>query len=615
MQNFISTQKRGVARWGRGAGAALTAAAGLTVLAATGAFAGPSGQGSVQGQAPSHAQGDWAETAFRGHVDVAEGAAADAETLTGVVFDDRNHNSTQDRGERGIKGVKVSNGREVVTTDAHGAYELPAYENMTAFVTQPSGWQVPVDEDNVAQFHYNHLPEGTPEDLDFGGIAPTGALPEAVNFPLVKARATGGKQQSCVIGGDIQTYTEQEVEFAREGAFTDLAARTDYTGCGALFIGDVVGDDLSLYGKTRELAGMLNGPARFLPGNHDLDFDAVSNEHSFDTFREQLAPEYYSYDVGNAHVIALNTVDYQAGSSYNGALDERQLEWLRNDLANTPEDKLVVLGAHIPLLDFADSSASRHQVDQVAEIFEMLEGREAVALGGHTHSIENMRAGDSLAGWNELFGVKELPFTHITAGAISGDWFSGADTGNGYPEAIQRDGGRPGVLTLDIKDTDVVERFTVRGEDDDFQMALGLNTPTYRDWYAANLDNAGQAEEFAAPATVTGDDLAGTTWLTTNFWMGSTGSTVEVELNGETTEAVRTQPMQGEDVHVGAEYSDPVAVQEQLVHGGSLADRTMHLWRFELPEDLAAGEHTATVTATDVHGREFTEDITFTIAR
>jgi len=26
----------------------------------------------------------------------------------------------------------------------------------------------------------------------------------------------------------------------------------------------------------------------------------------------------------------------------------------------------------------------------------------------------------------------------------------------------------------------------------------------------------------------------------------------------------------------------------------------MHLWRLQLPTDLAAGEHTATVTATDV---------------
>ena len=90
-----------------------------------------------------------------------------------------------------------------------------------------------------------------------------------------------------------------------------------------------------------------------------------------------------------------------------------------------PKNQLIVLAAHIPLLDFADQGSSKHQVEQVKEIYKILEGREVVALGGHTHSIENLREGDSMAGWTELFGVDALPFTHITAGAISGDWYSG----------------------------------------------------------------------------------------------------------------------------------------------------------------------------------------------
>ena len=41
---------------------------------------------------------------------------------------------------------------------------------------------------------------------------------------------------------------------------------------------------------------------------------------------------------------------------------------------------------------------------------------------------------------------------------------------------------------------------------------------------------------------------------------------------------------------------------------------SLHLWRLELPTDLAAGEHTATVTATDVYGRTFMETLTFQTA-
>ncbi|GAB3520936.1 calcineurin-like phosphoesterase C-terminal domain-containing protein [Arthrobacter monumenti] len=560
------------------------------------------------------ADGDWPATAYRGGVDVVEGPDDDQQTLDGTVFDDKDRDSVQDPNERGIGGVTVSNGRGTVTTDSQGRYELPAFENMTVFVTQPRGYQVPVDGDNVAQFFYHHLPEGSP-DLSYGGIAPTGPLPDAVNFPLAKSSLTQSPEQHCLIGGDIQTYTQEQVGFAARGAFTDLAARTDYAGCGALFIGDVVGDNLSLYPQTRELTSMLNGPARFLPGNHDMDLDAASSEHAFDTFRAKLGPEYYSYNAGKAHVVALNTVDYpMPGGGYNGAVGEKQLEWLRNDIAQVPENRLIVLATHIPLLDFADQGMAQHQVDQVKEIYEILEGREVVALGGHTHSIENLREGDSLAGWSELFGVEGLPFTHITAGAISGDWYSGRMLPEGYPKAVQRDGALPGVLTLDIMNTEFQERFTVRGQDESLQMALGLNTPRYRAWYAENIDNQGSAPEFTDPLTVSQEALANDTWLTTNFWMGSTGSTVQVEIDDAgITEAVRTQKMQGEGQLIGAEWSDPVAIQEQLVHGGGPADRMMHLWRLELPNDLAVGEHTAEVTATDVYGREYTDTVTFEV--
>ncbi|AGF72439.1 calcineurin-like phosphoesterase C-terminal domain-containing protein [Corynebacterium halotolerans] len=556
----------------------------------------------------------WEETAYRGSVEVVD-EQDDENTLEGVVFEDTNKNSQRDEGEPGIPGVSVSNGRTIVTTDAEGRYELQVDDNTTVFITQPAGYQVPVDENNVAQFFYNHVPEGSP-DLRYSGIEPTGPLPDAVNFPLSPSEGTASPEQNCVIGGDIQTYTAEEVEYARNGAFADLAARDDYANCGALFIGDVVGDDLSLYPDVKELTGMLNGPARFLPGNHDLDFDASDEDHKFDTYRSHFGPEYYSFDVGNAHVVALESVQYplEDGDGYNGAIDDEQLEWLRQDIAHTPEDKLIVLATHVPLMSFADQGSDVHQIDQVQEIYEIIGDREAIAVSGHTHALANMREGDSLEGWNELYGVEELPFTHIVAGAISGDWYSGETTENGYPQAVGRDGSLPGVLTLDIDGSEVSEFYTVRGEDQSTQMALSLNTPAYRDWYEDNIDNAGEAEEFADPLVVPEDEVA-ETWLTTNFWMGSTGSTVEVSIDGgEAVAAERTQQMDGEVPNVGAEWSDPAAVQQQLVHGGSVADRAAHIWRLPLPADLGAGEHTAEVTATDVHGHEYTETLTFTVS-
>jgi hypothetical protein len=622
-----SSRQRGRLRVG------LTAA---TVLALAGSAATAIPTTSSAADGPTHAS--WNETAYRGHVEVVrtEEGPADPSVLDGTVFVDRDRDSVHDRRERGLAGVVVSNGREVVTTDSQGRYELPVHDNMTVFATQPSGYQVPVDESNIPQFHYNHLPEGSP-DLRYGGITPTGPLPDAVNFPVVRSPLTDAGQQHCVIAGDLQPYDRTEVEYARRGAINDLSQRDDYAGCGSLFIGDVVGDDLSLYPDVRELTSLLNGPARMLPGNHDLDYAAPTAEHSFDTFRAQFAPAYYSYDVGDVHVVALNTVRYpctgdvdnadgthpectdpQNSPRYNGWLSEEQLSWLEQDLATVDDDSLVVLASHIGLLNWADQGSRTHQVDQVQRVYGLLEGRDAVAVAGHSHSIENMKAGDQMQGWQDLFGVEELPFPHITAGAISGDWYSGEVTEDGYPTALGRDGGRPGVLTLDVRGNEFRERYTVTGESDGVQTRLGLNSPTYREWYEArqawNEDQQGAAPEPGDPLVVDRADLAGGTWLTTNFWMGSTGSTVEVALDGGPADpATRTQELRGEAPRVGAEWSDPYAATQQLVHGGSLADRSMHLWRLELPEDLATGDHRAQVTATDSYGRVFTDTITFQV--
>ena len=588
--------------------AVLTAGLSLTLLAPAPALAQEPSRSSTSAD-------DWKGKAFRGQVDVTAGPDADQDVLDGAVFDDRNRNSQQDPGEHGIAGVEVSNGREIVTTDRQGRYEISVRDGETVFLTQPAGYQVPVDEDNVAQFFYTHMPAGSPE-LRYGGIDPTGPLPDAVDFPLARTTDTLSRDQRCLIGGDIQTYTQEEVDYALRGAFADLTQRTDFTGCGALFIGDIVGDDLDLYDQTRELTSLLNGPARFLPGNHDLDLDA-DYDHRFDTYRSQFGPDYYSYDAGDVHVVSLNTVQHSRGApyngTYNGGIDDEQLAWLRQDIANTPEDKLIVLATHIPLLNWHDQGSDRHQVDQVQAIHDIIGDRPAVAFGGHSHTLEVMREGDSMEGWKNLYGVDELPFDHITAGAISGDWYTGRVTEAGYPTALQRDGAVPGVFTLEAHGNRYEDSFIGTGRAASEQMSLGLNTPSYRDWYDANRRNVGKAPAFETPLEVSADEL-GESWLTTNVWAGGTGTEVSVSIDSRPAQqAQRTQRLEGESKRVGAEFSDPAAAQEQLVHGGSIAEASGHLWRLDLPEDLAPGEHTAAVTQTDRYGVSTTERITFTV--
>ncbi|MCM1012122.1 calcineurin-like phosphoesterase C-terminal domain-containing protein [Brevibacterium sp. XM4083] len=554
---------------------------------------------------------------YEGHVQVDRGTPADPEVLTGQVFDDTNENSRLDGDEEGIPGVSVTNGLDVVETDGSGTYRLPVRENMTVSVTQPSGWQVPVDADNVAQFSYNHLPEGSP-DLEYGGIAPTGGTPRAVNFPMIASAATASADQECAIASDTQTYDMTEVGYARDGAVKDLADRTDYGACGVLLLGDNVGDDLSLNDDLRDLYAAMNGPVRVAPGNHDQDYDATDDAHALDTFRNDFGPAYFSYDVGDTHFVVLDSIEYSGDpetKSYTESISQEQLTWLENDLKSVPRSAQVVVAAHAPVVTHREVV-----VDNAADLYSVLSDYpNAVTVGGHTHTLENLVAGESREEWKEA-GIDELPRTQLVAGAVSGDWYSGGLNAEGLPYAFTSDAAEPGVLTLSFDGAQRSERYTVRGESPDHQLLLGVNSPSWRAWAqeAQEAQDAETTDEAPAPFSekvVTRSDLrAGETWLTSSFLAGSSDARVEVSIDGAApVVAEHTQPGRGEALRKGWEYTDPYTATRNLTTSGNVGQTSSHLWRAPLPGDLDLGTHSAQVTGTDRYGRSFTETVRFTV--
>ncbi len=78
---------------------------------------------------------------------VASSAASAAEVARGYVFNDKNGNGIFDRNESGVRGVEVSNGREVVSTNGRGQYALPVSNDTILFVIKPRGWTTALDAD------------------------------------------------------------------------------------------------------------------------------------------------------------------------------------------------------------------------------------------------------------------------------------------------------------------------------------------------------------------------------------------------------------------------------------------------------------------------------------
>lgn len=593
--------------------------------------------------------------------------------VAGHVFEDRDGDGTRGPDESGVPGVLVSNGREWVRTDENGHYRIAVRPDMDLTIVQPSGWRVPTDRRLVPQFSYTHKPEGSPVSLRFGGLAATGPIPSAIDFPLMRRQSTDDAF-SCAIIGDSQTYSNQQVSWFRDGVITDLAAAgLDRDDC-LLYVGDVAGDDLGLLDRLLEISASLSLPQWLVHGNHDLDFDAGDDADSADSWRRIYGPNYYAFERGQALFVVLDNVIYpcrrQDGEpardfcgdpdqpTYNGRVPETQMQWLKGLLEHTPEDRLIVLAHHIPLVSFVDNDSTKHQTDNAGALHELLKGRPSLSLSGHTHSIENHAPGQRFEGWQASVGIGALPFRHIVVGAASGAWFQGDYNIDGNPMALQRMGAPPGVLMLDFDGTDYRERYVGARIDPDRAQWIGLNTPAFRHWFEAlmewkELDPSARdplppysIQDLPDSRILTPEDLAEDVWLTANVWAGSSETRVRATLsNGQELILERTQSGSGEEPGIGAEWADPFAASRQLSvaryafqsrsgdpraqgfelfkgnsYGptspqpqGSVADRSMHLWRARLPEDLEPGVYHASVTSIDRHERTNTDLIVFEV--
>lgn len=611
-----------------------------------------------------------AESIYRGAVHTAEPGAVDTPALaSGRVFEDLNRNSKPDPGEPGVANVAVSNGREVVLSDAAGSYELPAYDDMNLFVTKPPGYSVPVNDQMVPQFAYIHKVDGSP-DLRFGGIAPTGPLPSKINFPMVKTRQD--EKFSCLVFGDAQAYTHREISYVRQTVGNMLVSRdSSDTGC-LIFAGDIVGDDLSLLPRFKQIVSVGQVPVYFVGGNHDIDFDAKHDKDSFDTFRREWGPEYYSFEIGDVHFVGLDNVRYPCNgvdphpfcsvdkrSTYNGVISGRQLQWLRNDLAHVPEDKLIVLIAHIPFVSFTDPDSAKHQTDNLHELYDILGDRPALGLTGHTHTTENIEPGEHYKGWKKATGTGPAHFHQIIAGAVSGAWWAGDLNDQGVPHATQRHGSPRGYYELDFDSASFIDTYRTFGHDSDAQFHASFNSPRFRRW-AERLfryrDSHKRGFKRKPPVTVndlddinmlTTADLMEGTWTVVNVWNGSRSTQVRMTLNDATTTiGKRTQDGDGESKRTGIPYADPYALMKQASQsrvglssstGGKktagfstwrgtawsgepgpfyrwmLTDSSPHVWRVDLPTDLSVGVHRMLIRVTDRHGRVFEKQQVFEV--
>lgn len=517
-------------------------------------------------------------------------AASAGETQRGHVYADGNGNGIRDDGEAGVAGVALSNGVDIVRSDAQGRYALPIAPGQTAFVIKPADWRLPLRDDGLPSFWRHHVPKADPRRLRYGGLAATGTLPRQVDFALRKAAIPPTRRRHglrVLVVADPQPKSPVDVDHYARDIVAPIRGETaragprggspESVGDLGLILGDVVDDDLSLYPALNRVTAALEVPWLYAPGNHDLDLDAARDEASLNSFRRMYGPDSYAWEEPEAAFVVLDDVVYRPGEvpAYVGGLREEQFAFLENYLPTLPKDRLLVLAVHIPLFDTAapGKPATFRAADR-ARLFALLRGfPHVLVLSGHRHTQRHHFHGAD-DGWRGA-----MPLREYNVGAASGAFWSGAPDAEGVPDATMADGTPNGYARLQVGAQGAyrLSWHPARRPRDDpaFTDAMALHAP--------KLLRRG-----AYPA-----------WgVYANVFMGHDGSRVEyrVDDGGWTPMTRVSRP----DPRLLAENARDDAAEALRGYDRSPeAEPSPHLWRGALPTDLAVGDHIVEVRAFD----------------
>lgn len=293
---------------------------------------------------------------------------------------------------KGIAGVPVTDGRQIVLTDNKGNYRMTGdSETEFIYITLPDGYAVPM-ENRVPAF-YKAVPDapGKKQRMDFS----------------LTADSTDQSRYVLFVWADPQVYFEDEMPevYIASEEIKDLMT-TKYAGQSAvgMLVGDIVGhynSKVDFFDLMKDAVNASGVPFFYVCGNHDIEMNVRSNDLSRKNFHRNYGPSYYSFNKGGVHYVVLDNV-FWLGRSYVGYIPEEQLRWLEQDLKNVPEGSTVVVGQHIPCYsrEARANKTSKEDPKKIvanrSALFNILKPYDAHIMSGHEHYNENYVLGDNL---------------------------------------------------------------------------------------------------------------------------------------------------------------------------------------------------------------------------
>jgi hypothetical protein len=283
-------------------------------------------------------------------------------------------------------------------------------------------------------------------DLGTGGSLSTAHL--SVGVHTIQAIATDG---AGLTGSAMTTVTVFENtpvlvgagDIAYEGFRDDETAKLLETIPGIVF---TLGDNVYRGAQTDDFNRYYEPTwgrhkARIFPAIGDHEYDAPGAYGYFNYFGTAVGtPQtaYYSYNVGDWHIIVLNTECARLGGC---GPDSHQGKWLQADLAANP-GICTLAYFHDPLF----SSSAGYAYPEVKDFWRLLYNAEVdVILNGHAHNYERFAPQDPDGGADPARGIREFVV------GTGGRGFTAFDTPALNSEV--RNTGTAGVLKLTLKPT------------------------------------------------------------------------------------------------------------------------------------------------------------------
>ncbi len=498
-----------------------------------------------------------------------------------------------------VPGVVVSDGAITTTTNDKGEYQLKSEKKQkVVFYSVPSGYEPETNGVFPAIYKNLILADNVAENHSFT----VKKVDNQDNFKILYF----GDMHLAQRTGDIGQYKKFTADVT---SYKNSHAGEKIYG---ITLGDMTWDSYWKNGyQLPQYVNTINENIKNLTvyqtiGNHDHDPKSIASNFDATTpFQMNIAPAWYSFNIGKIHFIVLDNIDC---SAYDGVKDRPysetvyggQKSWIQEDLKHVSDDTPVYVMTHGSIFSYNTSTFNAYNLRSgrdYAALISLFGNREVHFVNAHLHQQHTVLPGDAGNSYSNVY-EHNIP-------AVCADWWY---SGNYSPgNHVCTDGTPAGYAIFDFKGKDVKWSYkgTQRSEAEQFRVYDMNNVDfTYALSEFKNLKDANVIKTFKTRYVDPYSEGKMKNKVLINVW--NWNSSCKIEVKTKSGAVLATTPYRAYDplsiLAMTIQYWDRDALTS--VPGTGTSQR-FHFFTVQCPD----ADTDIVVTTTDKFGNVYTQEI------